>query len=575
MAAKQGILRRLRLDWPLLGKELLEQSARKQMYIMRVIYALVLFGAFCFYYVRHLSKGGSVLMLGQGYDPFTFVVSTQIVTIFLFLPPLMAGAIAQEKERDTLGLLFLTDLTPWELILQKYIGRLIPMLTLLFLSLPLLAVTYSLGGVSIGMLISSAGTLFFTCLAVGAVAIECSAHETTTFGALIRCWGICLLFTMCCWMGPLHFALRPMVMIGPGAPGVFFLFSLFFNGLGYFVPSALFLVRARQNLEDRAFAQRHNPFGQQFKQIDHYWRDTRKLTRAILRKRDKEAYAIAQQVVRSQLGTIEDQQQGWSLTGFLFAKMQVPNLIAFTIILGFLVFIVLFFSALMDPKSMPFYIIVGGLWIIALLTVPIQSVNAVAGERTNERLGAILTSPLTSREILDEWLAPVRRWTRFLVRPLIVIFVVEAMMKFKNADLNQPRLTNFFGYLAICALTVLIYPRLVLWFCLWVGLRVRNQIRAMMTGFLVVVVWCIGLPPLFRYMLETNLLPHSWGGSLSWLSPMPVIGFAEALGAPKSESHIPVDVAILLAAHFALLAALMWRFRQICLTKADYYLGRV
>ena len=26
----------------------------------------------------------------------------------LFLPPLMAGAIAQEKERDTLGLLFLT-----------------------------------------------------------------------------------------------------------------------------------------------------------------------------------------------------------------------------------------------------------------------------------------------------------------------------------------------------------------------------------------------------------------------------------------------------------------------------------
>ena len=42
---------------------------------------------------------------------------------------MMASAISQEKERDTLGLLFLTDLTPWELTLQKYIGRLIPMLT--------------------------------------------------------------------------------------------------------------------------------------------------------------------------------------------------------------------------------------------------------------------------------------------------------------------------------------------------------------------------------------------------------------------------------------------------------------
>lgn len=573
MAAGQSILRRLHLDWPLLAKELLEQSARTQMYVMRVVYALVLFGAFCFYYVRHLAEG-SILALGKGYDPFTFVVTTQVVTIFLFLPPLMAGVIAQEKERDTLGLLFLTDLTPWELILQKYIGRLIPMLTLLFLSLPLLAVTYSLGGVSIEMLISSAATLFFTCLAVGAVALECSAHESTTFGALIRCWGICLFFTMCCWMGPLSFALRPSRVIGPSAPGLFVIFPVFFNGLGYMVPTTLFLVRAKQNLEARAFSQRHNPFGQQFKQMDHYWRDMRKLTRAILRKRDTEAHALAQQVVRSQLGTVEDERQ-WSLTGFLFAKMQVPNLIAFAIIIGFLVFIILFFSALMDPKSMPFYIIVGGLWILALLTIPIQSVNAVASERTNERLGAILTSPLTSREILNEWLAPVRRWTRFMVRPLIVVFVVEAMMKFKNSDLGGPRLTNFFGYLAISVLTVLIYPRLVLWFCLWIGMRVRNQIRAMMTAFLVVVAWCIGLPPLFSYMLETNLIPRSWGGALSWLSPMPVIRFAEALGAPKSEGIIPAGVAMLLVAHFALFGALMWRFRQVCLTKADYYLGRV
>ena len=108
----------------------------------------------------------------------------------------MAGALAQEKERETLGLLFLTDLTPWELILQKYIGRLIPMLTLLFLSLPLLAVTYSLGGVSANMLYSSAMTLFLTCLWVGALALECSAHEASTFQALVRCWWFCLYFAV-------------------------------------------------------------------------------------------------------------------------------------------------------------------------------------------------------------------------------------------------------------------------------------------------------------------------------------------------------------------------------------------
>src|SRR6185437_13152816 len=93
-------------------------------------------------------------IFGRGFAPFNFLVSAQMAAIFLFLPPMMAAAIAQEKERDTLGLLFLTDLTPWELILQKYVGRLIPMLTLLFLSLPLLAVAYSLGGVSFAMLAS-------------------------------------------------------------------------------------------------------------------------------------------------------------------------------------------------------------------------------------------------------------------------------------------------------------------------------------------------------------------------------------------------------------------------------------
>lgn len=574
MEARQNILRRWHLDWPLLGKELLEQSARRQMYVMRVIYALVLFGAFCFYYIRHLSEG-SILVLGRGYGPFTFVVTTQIVTIFLFLPPLMAGAVAQEKERDTLGLLFLTDLTPWELILQKYVGRLIPMLTLLFLSLPLLAVTYSLGGVSIDMLITSAGTLFFTCLAVGAVAMECSAHESTTFGALIRCWGICLGFTMCCWAGPLWTASRaPSGLINVTGPSVFSVFTLFFNGMGYLVPAALFLVRAKQNLEARAFVHRQNPFVQQFKHMDHYWKDLRKLMRALLRKRDPEAHAIARQVVQSQLGAYGDQQQ-WTVARFLFAKMQVPNLIAFAVIFGFLVFIVLFFSALMDPKSMPFYIIVGGLWILALLTIPIQSVNAVASERTNERLGAILTSPLTSREILDEWMAPVRRWTSFLVRPLLFIFLVEAMVKFRTADSSEPRLRNFFTYLAISTLTVLIYPRLVLWFCLWIGMRIRNQIRAMMTAFLLIVVWCIGLLPLFGYLIATGLMPRDWGFALAFVSPASVIGIAEGLGVPKSGAMLTSGVTMLLIAHFALLAALMFSFRQVCLTKADEYLGRV
>lgn len=566
---------RWRLDWPLLGKELLEQAARKQMYVIRVVYALVLFGAFCIYYVRHLA-GGPVLTLGRGLAPFHFLVTAQLATIYLFLPPLMAGALAQEKERETLGLLFLTDLTPWELVLQKYFGRLIPMLTLLFLSLPLLAVTYSLGGVSAGMLYSSAATLFLTCLWVGALALECSAHEASTFQALIRCWGMCLAFAMCCSLNPLpaNWWSSPGGYASP-LNSLFYLVPTSFSAIVYLTLTWLFLLRARQILEARAFVQRRNPFGQQFKQMDQYWKDLRRLLRALLRKRDREANAVAQQIVQRGLGALGD-QHAWSLGGFLLARMQIPTVLSCAIIFGVIALIVLITDVVLDPKSGGgFFIIVSGVWLLALVTVPIQSANAVASERINERLGAILTTPLSAREILDEWLGPVRRWAQFLTRPLIVVFIAEALVKLKTLSPEDPRWTWVALYMGISLLTVWIYPALVRWLCLWIGLRVRNQVRALMTSFLLVVAWCILPLAASGYLVATGLLPPEWSESLNFTSPITVISTAEALGRKAANPAVTSDMVALAFIHLALAAALLWWFRRRCLTNGDRYLGRV
>jgi ABC-type transport system involved in multi-copper enzyme maturation permease subunit len=568
------LLTRLRLDWPMLGKELLEQAARKQMYVIRVTYAVVLFGAFCFYYTRHLAEG-PVLALGRGMGPFQFLVSAQLVTIYLFLPPLMAGALAQEKERDTLGLLFLTDLTPWELILQKYVGRLIPMLTLLFLSLPLLATAYSLGGVSVDMLYASAATLFLTCLWVGALALECSAHEASTFQALVRCWGICLAFTVCCSLGPMAFLISVPRNYGTAPGGFYLLAPTAFKAILYLVLTWLFLLRAKQILETRAFIQRRNPFGQQFKQLDQYWKDLRKLLRAILRKRDREANAIAAQVVQRGLATKGD-ERAWSVTGFLLARMQIPNVLAFAIIFGVIVLIALTTNVWLDPKSGgAFVVVVGGLWILALLTVPIQSANAVASERMNERLGAILTTSLTAREILDEWLAPIRRWIQFLARPLIVIFLVEAVVKFKTQEPGNPRLMNVMFYLGLSVLTVWIYPTLVQWTCLWIGLRVRSQIRALMTALLLVVGWCLLPLAGASYLVATGLLSSNWGEPLSFISPITVIRTVEAIGRNAADAEVTADMLVLASIQLGLAAALRWGIRRLCLANADRYLGRI
>jgi ABC-type transport system involved in multi-copper enzyme maturation permease subunit len=576
MAATKTLPRR-RLDWPLLGKELLEQAARKQMYIVRVLYAMLLFGAFCIYYMQHMAEG-PVLVLGRGRDPFNFLFTAQMLAIYLFLPPLMAGALAHEKERETLGLLFLTDLTPWELILQKYFGRLIPMLTLLFLSLPLMAVSYSLGGVSVGMLYYAASTLFLTCLAVGALALECSAHEATTFQALIRTWGLCLLFGVFCWLGPMP--IRLIAAASYQSSTIPFA-GVVFNVIVYLIPTYLFLNRARQILHARAFVARRNPFGHQFKQLDQYWTDVRKLVRAVLKNRDKDAYADAQLIVARGVGDGPN-AGNWSPGSYLMARQQVPHVLAFAMIFGVIVVLILIGHMMLDPKSgSGFVFIVSAIWILGLLTVPIQSANAVASERMNERLGAMLTSPLAATEILREWLGPVGRWTKFLVRPLVVIFAIEAIVKFNVQEPSEPRLANVALYLLVSLLTVWVYPSLVQWSCLWFGLRIRSQLRALMTSLLVVVAWCVLPLVAFSYLTETRFM---YAGSILWLrylSPVAVIGTAEAIGRPAAQTvsgvnaGIPPDSTAMALTQIAFAAVLALVIRWLCLRNGDRYMGRV
>jgi hypothetical protein len=189
---------------------------------------------------------------------------------------------------------------------------------------------------------------------VGALALECSAHEASSFQALIRCWGFCLLFAVgCSVLGPLPLLLLPMAL-GPSPGGIVLIFPSIINAVVYLVITLVLLARAKQILEARAFVKRRNPFGHQFRHLDQYWKDLRKRLRAIRRSRDLEANALARQVVMRELGAKTEVgvgPQSWSLGGFLLARMQIPHVLAFGIIIGFIVLIILMTNVFLDPKS--------------------------------------------------------------------------------------------------------------------------------------------------------------------------------------------------------------------------------
>jgi ABC-type transport system involved in multi-copper enzyme maturation permease subunit len=171
-------------SFPLLAKELTEAAARRRTYVIRVIYGALLFGAVALSMTQFLWTGGSEFS-GLGDRILGDIVAFQFVALALFLPALMAGSITHEKERDSLALLLLTDLRPWSIVLQKYVGTLVPVLSFLLLSMPITAMAYALGGISAKDLIVNAMVLLLTALQIGALSLMLSAWCRTTVGAFI------------------------------------------------------------------------------------------------------------------------------------------------------------------------------------------------------------------------------------------------------------------------------------------------------------------------------------------------------------------------------------------------------
>lgn len=173
---------------PLLGKELMEQSARRRTWIARTIYASILFIIFALlyaFYVERFTRDSGMGVLGMGRRIFEDMMGFLFAGIYVFLPAMVSGVITYEKERQSLPLLILTGMSPWRILLEKLLGRLIPMGTFLLVSLPLMATCYALGGVEPERYLEAVYLLLLTCLQAGFLALACSAWCRTSVEAFI------------------------------------------------------------------------------------------------------------------------------------------------------------------------------------------------------------------------------------------------------------------------------------------------------------------------------------------------------------------------------------------------------
>src|SRR5580704_3242055 len=192
-----------KLGLPMLAKDLREMAQRRQTYGVRVAFAMLMFlvSGLIFLPTYGMARFSPTGLLGKGGQLLNVLYVIELVGLCLFVPAIVSGALAAEKERNTLQLLFLTRLGPWTILIEKLLSRLVPVGTFLLVSLPLVFVAYLLGGLTRGDVEFAVLGLAATAFEVACLSLFCSAFCATSATAFVMSYVILVILYVAPYLG--------------------------------------------------------------------------------------------------------------------------------------------------------------------------------------------------------------------------------------------------------------------------------------------------------------------------------------------------------------------------------------
>jgi len=543
-----------RFGLPLLGKEIAELAVRKRMYVERVaVGAAMYLGAYLMFADLLPSRSQSALgLLGRGREMFDRLVLLQFGAVYLFMPVLMAGTIAGEKERNTLVTLFVTRLSPATILLEKLLSRLIVMGTYLLLSMPVVALTYGLGGVGQSELWLTYWMLALTCMQVGVLGLWSSTYCHTTVGALAMTYavGICVI-GLCCFNNPLAAVRWADREIATNSS--LELATIGHSFIGITVTAAFFFA-ALATLWDRAFATPRNLLLEFFRGLDRFFKKLNAGFGGIELVRDDvalpEAHPVSWRETRKKsLGTVR----------YLFrilVAIEIPLLAVLTWTID---------SDIMHRRSVDDGMFLF-LWPVSVLLVAVHASSLIAGERTKQTLDVLLASPMPGREVVRQKFHSVGRLILVLCVPFWTIYGLEwRTMDFGVQWPNAPTALN-----VICGVVApVVCLSLAGWIAMWCGLRFHRQVRAGFVSLVLVTGWALVPWVLFNEVW----FGFGTSGTRPWLTLLSPAGIV-FLERSTSLASLPGRGWPIFAGNFLGYVACLWWIRRQCLNNADRYLGR-
>jgi ABC-type transport system involved in multi-copper enzyme maturation permease subunit len=177
----------------LIAREFRETARKKRAHGLRLIFGgamAVWFGMLVF---RNLFVGAEAV----GKAVYEAIIMPLNVGAFLLAPALSAPSIATERAEGTLGLLFLTKLRPFHIVVAKFVARLLELLSFLLFALPFLVLPIVLGGVSKDAVLLDVAGLLIMLIFGSAVGLFASAFCKSTTRAFLL--ALALLFILEYW----------------------------------------------------------------------------------------------------------------------------------------------------------------------------------------------------------------------------------------------------------------------------------------------------------------------------------------------------------------------------------------
>lgn len=507
-------------ELPLLRRELTELSNRRRTYIIRFVGAIVILSLILLYFsqqVAMLNASGVRVnpnrYLGSGGWIFQGIVPMLFYSVQFLMPAMVCGSITLEKERNTIGTLFVTRLSPLTIVVEKLGSRLVPMFTFLLLTFPVLAFVYSLGGVELPMLLGTLWLLFCECLLYASIGLLCSSWFATTASAFIWSYvltGLLVVFSTLISRGlpatiptPYYIWVKAFLndefmnrgLLQSLNDGLWGSISGFLLVVASSIPSLLaaaaMVLMARVFLVRRAFVSPSSALLRFFKTVDGFFtRLNDRTTGGMVLVRDYNSLPLFDPV-----SWRERSKKSLGKARYLFRILVVME--------GPTLFICVGAASIADRTD--FGSLRGLLlfvWAISAMILAMKGGTAISSESARETLDALLSTPLTIKEILSQKIDGMKRLMIVLAIPILSVHLTLLLLSVDPQTLlmrsSIQTILMVTAYAVGCILTTFLTMQIIAWLAVLLGLRSKSQSKSAMTSISLIAAWILVSAYLFR-----------------------------------------------------------------------------